>query len=361
MAAPVPWAHLQQPVVPMAIQNPPQVIWLPHHHARVTWYHLPPDPKPGRELFDSRNRSFHLFPKLPIELRLRIWGFASPARVIELRSWGDRNRNIYVPIKFSAARHQFPVILHVNQESRQEGLRMYKKIKLGISTTILDRNRVYLPWGVHPRNPNATRTYENASDYFPLADPYPPQELYVDFSQDIIYLGPEFRHQHLQAFLTATGPGLELGNVQYLAIDRKAWVSGGVQHRGTGFEYLRQALYSLSHRPLKELYIVPDDEPHHLQDKFYYRQHEVTLQTPPYRYEFRPEGRAEFEMTVVANLNEWMERLWMGRPIPKIEIKSVRRNGARMADWKGGMWEIQRLLGDMAAWKTWVPDQLYLN
>jgi hypothetical protein len=351
--------YSHQELLPLPLQHHPQVIWLPQHHVRVTWTQLQPDPEPSPVLRSSRNRTFHLFPQLPLELQFRIWSFASPPRVIELRSWGDRTRNSYVPIKFSAARHPFPVILHVNQTSRREGLRWYKKVNLGVSTTIIDPNKQYVAWEIHPYNPNAIVRYESSRFYFPLAIPYRPQQLYVNFSQDIIYLGPEFKHQHLQDFLTATGPGIELASVQHLAIDRKSWVSGGRQFRGTGFEYLRRALYSLSHRPLKTLYIVPDDEPNNLANRFHYHKHKVTLVTPPFKYMFQPEGQTEFSRTVVENLEEWMERLWIGREIPKVEIKSVRRDGERMVPWKSGMWEIQRLLGDMVAWKTWVPDTTY--
>jgi hypothetical protein len=341
---------------PMILAQPqPQDIWLPHTYAIVTWSQIPPERKPCRLPFNSQRQVFHLFPRLPIELRLRIWTFASPGRVIELRSWGDTANNPYVPIKYSVAKHTFPIILHINRESRREGLRFYQCVEVGISTTILDPSRRYLPWRYHPQNPNSMLPFSGARYYAPLAFPYPAQKIYVDFSQDIIYLGPEFNQQHLQNFLTATGPGLELADLQYLALDRKHWVNGAIEHRGTGFAYLRAALFSLSRRPLKELYIVPDDEPNHLADQYYYRQHEITLETPPYEYRFRPEGQTEHAKKVVENLEEWTKRLWVGREAPKVRIRSLRRQGKRMTCYKGGIWEVQRLLGDMGAWKTWVP------
>lgn len=144
--------------------------------------------------------------------------------------------------------------------------------------------------------------------------------------------------------------------MQNLALDRKLWI-GSQQGR---WEYLRNSLYSLRQRPLKVLYIVPDDELRYLNDKFYYKPHIISLLEPAIIYKFRPEGQTEFAKTVVENLGEWFERLWedSGREVPEVMVKSVRREGRRMnGDFREGTWEVQRILGDMRVWKNWVPAQ----
>jgi hypothetical protein len=51
--------------------------------------------------------------------------------------------------------------------------------------------------------------------------------------------------------------------------------------------------------------------------------------------------------------------LWgdSGREVPKVRVKSVRREGRRMRDFREGAWEVQKMLGDMRVWKNWVPAQ----
>jgi len=63
---------------------------------------------------------FKVFPKLPAELRVKIWKMCSPPRIIEVRWVGDKRKNQH---RFVA---DFPVILGVCQESRAEGKKIYK-------------------------------------------------------------------------------------------------------------------------------------------------------------------------------------------------------------------------------------------
>jgi len=330
----------------------------PHPHARVTWTPNPtPTPDAPPEMSPLHGK-FHFFPKLPTELRLRIWQLAAHPRVIEIRSWGDTQRNQYTPIKYTVAPHRPPPILHTNTESRREGLRIYQRVKIGVSTTVMDPSRTYVPWRHHPHNPH-TPYNQWRQDFFvfPLAFPHRPVEIYLDSSPDTLYLGPEFRSQHLQSFLTALDEGFELSGLQYLAIDRKLWI-GSQQGR---WEYLRNSLYALRLRPLKALYIVPDDEINCLEDRYYYAPHTISLLAPALKYKFRPAGQSECAKTVVENLAEWCERLWKvsecGRAVPEVGVRSVRREGRRIGDFKEGLWEVQRMLGDMRAWRTWVPAQ----
>jgi len=74
---------------------------------------------------------------------------------------------------------------------------------------------------------------------------------------------------------------------------------------------------------------------------------------------FCTEGQTEYAKTVVENLGEWFDRLWIdsGREPPKVLVRSVRREGKRMGDFREGAWEVQKMLGDMRVWKNWVPIQ----
>ena len=119
--------------------------------------------------------------------------------------------------------------------------------------------------------------------------------------------------------------------------------------------------------------------------------HDVGLEEAEWRYTFRP-GNGEVARGFVEGLEEWFGRLWRapersvrfqlgekevedehdsnaapvgtwageeavehGRQPPMISVKSVRRNGRRMADFKEGLWQIQEAMGDMHLWKTWTP------
>jgi hypothetical protein len=335
----------------------------PHPHARVRWV---PTSAFSSEIChqssplgpETHYYTFHLFSKLPIELRLKIWAYAVPRqRVIEIRSWGNTLDNSYTPIKFSVGPHQMPAILHATSESRKEGLRIYKRVQIGLSTTILDPNRAYVDWKHHPMYPRSLPDYPTRTDTYPLplARPYRPQELYVDFSTDIIYLGPEFQWQHLESFLTTTGQGFELSDLQYLALDRKLWL--GCRHGR--WDYLRNSLYSLSLRPVKEIYIIPDDEHYCLEDRYYYKEHKVEFHEPMWTYSFWPAGQTEYAKTALENLGEWFQRWWLELEeeveVPRVKAMSVRRSGRRMGDFRNGIWEVQMRLGDMRFWKTWVP------
>jgi hypothetical protein len=181
--------------------------------------------------------------------------------------------------------------------------------------------------------------------------PYAPQKIYIDFSCDIIYLGPEFYSSRLEDFLATTGACQELSGLQYLALDRKLWLCSSNRR----WDALRSSLYSLRRRPIKEIYIVPDDEKHCLEDKYYYRKHRIGLTDPLLEYTFKPFEQTEPAKTCVENLGEWFGRFWK-EGVPRVRWKSVRREGRKMGEWKEGAWEVQRMLGDMRIWKTWMPD-----
>lgn len=65
--------------------------------------------------------NFKLFPKLPIELRFKIWMLSLQHRTIEMR-FANNCRSTQYDFVFS----KIPAILHVHKESRIEGLRHYK-------------------------------------------------------------------------------------------------------------------------------------------------------------------------------------------------------------------------------------------
>jgi len=167
------------------------------------------------------------------------------------------------------------------------------------------------------------------------------------------------------------------------------------------WDVVRTVLWSLEKREqFRELMVVPDDERNALVDRWYYGKHEIQLKEPEWRYAFRPDG-GEVARDFVENLEEWFERLWnppvvppsvssssassqhttddqiegdddnasvgtlmadettvvVGRRPPEVTVKSVRRNGRRMAEFKDGIWEIQEAIGDMRVWKTWTPPE----
>lgn len=139
---------------------------------------------------------------------------------------------------------------------------------------------------------------------------------------------------------------------------------------------------------MKEVYIIPDDDRGALEDRWYYGKHSLVFREPLVEYEFIPAGQTEPAKGVVENLNEWFGRLWADLPgrqaesaegrdagnvesesgsggeggnvrrvVPKVGIKSVRRGGRQMSDYKDGVWDVQKNLGDMRRWKGWVPGE----
>jgi hypothetical protein len=76
----------------------------------------------GPATIPDEQPKFELFPKLPPELRLKIWKLVPEPRVVEVIFKHDHRKNNY---KFMAT---FPSILHANHEARVEGLRRYKHV-----------------------------------------------------------------------------------------------------------------------------------------------------------------------------------------------------------------------------------------
>ena len=81
---------------------------------------------------DSRYSTFTLFPKLPLELRRKIWVDSFPrARIVDLLTYEElhdpiKNIGMYEETRIMANKHardRFPVTLSVNRESRTETLR----------------------------------------------------------------------------------------------------------------------------------------------------------------------------------------------------------------------------------------------
>lgn len=137
---------------------------------------------------------------------------------------------------------------------------------------------------------------------------------------------------------------------------------------------------------------MPDDDRGALIDRWYYGKHTITLMDPEWTYKFRP-NNGELARNFTDNLEEWFARLWKrterassytecsttsdgqddevsvgtlanedeedvvekDRIPPEVSVKSIRRNGRRMAGFVDGLWEIQEAIGDMRVWKTWTP------
>ncbi|KAG9237974.1 hypothetical protein BJ875DRAFT_480784 [Amylocarpus encephaloides] len=349
------------------------IVYLGHHqHARVKW--IPTQAsllntkwkKLKSEDPNINLSTFPNFPRLPTELRIRIWAFStSDSRVLELRTWKSDGLS---PLKISAGPHAVPPVLHTNRESRIEGLRIYQLEEIGRSVwRHYDSDREYIPWRYHPANPFPDPDYQVKSSRSAPRDiepvmPYATQRVYIDYTRDTIYLGPEFSIDYIKGFLASPEPFLELPRLRYLALDRKLWLRG---HGGT-WDTLRTALYTLRKRPVMEVYIVPDDERNALVDRWYYGKHELLLKESAFSYTFIPADQSEPAKTAVENLQEWFDRLWTSRlpatnfdnakGVPRVSIKSARRAGHQISDWKDGVWEVQKNLGDMRRWKLWMPS-----
>ena len=85
----------------------------------------------------------------------------------------------------------------------------------------------------------------------------------------MVYLGPEFRREHLSQLLTSIDAEMEMEGVQRLALAHKLFM--GSPYEDGRFEGLRNCLYSLKRRmALKEVMVVPDDERGALVDRWYY-------------------------------------------------------------------------------------------
>ena len=107
--------------------------------------------RPRRSAAMAPINSFSVFPRLPIELRLKIWAHASPLpRIIEL-SWPPEERSkARSPISKTAP----PSVLHACRESR----------------------------------------YEFIEDYEVLEFRDSPQTILVDYSRDTVFFGPGCKH-----------------------------------------------------------------------------------------------------------------------------------------------------------------------
>ncbi|KAH7360582.1 hypothetical protein BKA65DRAFT_493539 [Rhexocercosporidium sp. MPI-PUGE-AT-0058] len=74
--------------------------------------------------------SFHHFPRLPPELRLRVWTLALPSpRIIEL-TWKSQARSL-------TSKSITPAILRTCHESRYSAIQYYKKVQLGNCTQVI--------------------------------------------------------------------------------------------------------------------------------------------------------------------------------------------------------------------------------
>jgi hypothetical protein len=93
---------------------------------------LPPSTKPGTPKAVGRKtkiRNFKLFTLLPIELRLKIWKYASQSHRLIAASWKTRGNEARIQRFFELYAGPVPTVLQINQESRYEALRFFKKIR----------------------------------------------------------------------------------------------------------------------------------------------------------------------------------------------------------------------------------------
>lgn len=78
----------------------------------------------------STSKTFHLFPLLPPELRLMVWGFALEGRDICLTDWMIQQTEHGPPSDVVRRDHDImvPSILHVNAEARTFALKHYEVV-----------------------------------------------------------------------------------------------------------------------------------------------------------------------------------------------------------------------------------------
>ncbi|PMD24516.1 hypothetical protein NA56DRAFT_656237 [Hyaloscypha hepaticicola] len=125
---------------------------------KVTKSKAKSEAEPAVDAASEKPRTFLLFPKLPVELRAKIWGYAcSITRNVDI--WA---RSLDVQLRYSYERPLFfysslppPSVLHVNSESRSESLK-YFNLDFGTNSTIRSRDsapftisspsRVYFNW-----------------------------------------------------------------------------------------------------------------------------------------------------------------------------------------------------------------------
>ena len=129
-------------------------------------------------------RTFLLFTSLPYELRAQIWQLALPGpRVIEIRNRAGYFENLHCTQIYSICR--IPVLLHTCRESREVALKYY-----ALSFSITN---------------------------------FPPQ-IYVDFSVDTIYFGPNSDFYNTQNPPVPTRLGVpipipqDLDKIRFLAL-----------------------------------------------------------------------------------------------------------------------------------------------
>lgn len=260
-------------------------------------------------------------------------------------------------------------------------LRIYLFVPIGVSYAIKDLEKTYVDWKYHPMNPAADPRETVGTAPIPFAEPRRPQIVRVSWERDTFYLGPDFAREHLARFFRCKD---ELPKLRRIAISRHLWCG-----REEDRDVLREALWRLNEREVEEVTLVPDDTRGPLIDRWYYGKHDIELVGPEWEYTFRSSGSTCDAKTVVEGLGEWFERLW--RPgglgnerglirrgghggvdgdepqvsnkmgdggqvlVPKVVVRSVRRSGKRMSAFKDGVWDIQREMGDMRVWKTWLP------
>ena len=148
------------------------------------------DAKPGKEprgVVSSAGdlKEFTCFPKLPIELRIKIWGNAcSATRNVDIRAKqfvmpGDCFENHYLYYWYSSC--AVPAVLHVSKESRTEGLKHYKpdfathreiemEDPISLTMSISTPAQVYINWN---------------NDRLCLIDPYSLDEWDVYFNESL--------------------------------------------------------------------------------------------------------------------------------------------------------------------------------
>ncbi|KAK2000624.1 hypothetical protein LX36DRAFT_698837 [Colletotrichum falcatum] len=225
-------------------------------------------------------RNFHLFPTLPVELRLKIWSFnLPPPRVVPIRC-GSKNLTFASSAeprrpstRGCTSYAAVPVNLHVCRESRHEALASYR-LSFGMT-----------------RNPG---------------------QIFFGNAHDVLYFGARdgYMASGAQFFtvMTLCDPA-DLAGVRHLAInDSMFWVDGGVYQSMSAANLTAEVLKHIRLRMprLERLVFVPRDE-----NPVYHDQVELVPASPHGMMEERMARQMEAAMVAVCEtFPDWKPPRW---------------------------------------------------
>jgi hypothetical protein len=151
---------------------------------------------------------FLLFPRLPTELRLKIWACTITPRTLEFHHDPATNR-------FRTRGHPIPVVLHISRESRAEGLAHYA---LAFRTPADNNNNSSSSSSSFPRHCSSSSSFGFGFGFG--ADPADRRAFdYVAFDRDALHVPAQNLFQTLQQVLSGAQTRASLERVRWLVLD----------------------------------------------------------------------------------------------------------------------------------------------